>query len=225
MAQVKYVEPLQSGDGFGDDDSWDHRLVDQFNMAMELLGHDSIAVRLGGIFGLERIAELSTSYRPVIVKVLCALVRDASFDESRRNRTDIVSTIETVANLTRNFEGLVINLSNASLEGVDFRGVNMPRGNFTKARLTGAHFEGANLAGATLTKANLTRARLNDADLNNADLQSTHLEGAQLKRAIMRNCDLSGASYDSMTAWPIGFDPTTHVPQIRLWPVDAARAG
>ena len=70
--------------------------------------------------------------------------------------------------------------------------------NFEDTNLRGANLMGANLRGANLRRANLSRDNLGGA---------THLEGANLADAVMDQCDVTGATYDSATIFPAGFDP------------------
>jgi uncharacterized protein YjbI with pentapeptide repeats len=59
-------------------------------------------------------------------------------------------------------------LTEANLQGVDFR-----RTNLTKAQLVGAILEGADFRGANFTGANLHRAHLAGTDLNMGNFAST----------------------------------------------------
>ena len=56
----------------------DANRTDRYAKAVEQLGNDSVHVRLGGVFSLERIAADSVRDRPTIVSVLSAFVRERS---------------------------------------------------------------------------------------------------------------------------------------------------
>ena len=56
--------------------------------------------------------------------------------------------------------------------------------------------------------ADLTGADLTFASLNSADLTGAHLNGADLRSADLRFINLlTGAFYNSLTKFPVGFDP------------------
>ena len=124
----------------------------------------------------------------------------------------------------------------AILEGADFSGANLAGADFLRANLEGANLAGANLEGADLewailwgadlTGANLTGANLTEADFAAADLDDVsvvgldldgnptrailwgaNLEGADLTGANMIGTRLHGATADTDTRWPDGFDP------------------
>ena len=128
--------------------------------------------------------------------------------------------------------GVLADLRDADLEGVDLRYANL-RG----AILTGTCFEEANLKGATIIGANLKGANLKSANLlyanlNNASLRSASLIDAWLNMANLTNADLTcadlrnanfcnatlictnlddanltGAKYNKETAFSDGFKP------------------
>ena len=54
------------------------RITDAFTKAVELLGHESIAVRQGGIYALGRLAFENTEERPKIMDIIAAFVRQRS---------------------------------------------------------------------------------------------------------------------------------------------------
>lgn len=128
--------------------------------------------------------------------------------------------------------GVLADLRDADLEGVDLRYANL-RGAiltgtcFEEANLKGATMIGANLKGANLKSANLLYANLNNASLRSASLidawlNMANLTNADLTCADLRNanfCDatlictnlddanLTGAKYNKETAFSDGFKP------------------
>jgi len=128
--------------------------------------------------------------------------------------------------------GVLADLRDADLEGVDLRYANL-RGAiltgtcFEEANLKGATMIGANLKGANLKSANLLYANLNNANLRSASLidawlNMANLTNADLTCADLRNanfCDatlictnlddanLTGAKYNKETAFSDGFKP------------------
>ncbi|NNJ84947.1 MAG: hypothetical protein HKP13_08460, partial [Gammaproteobacteria bacterium] len=51
-------------------------LSERFNKAVELLGHETLQIRLGGIYALERIAQDSERDHWTVMETLCAFVRE-----------------------------------------------------------------------------------------------------------------------------------------------------
>jgi hypothetical protein len=57
------------------DDAAERRVTDLYTKAAEQLGHDDAAVRLAGLYALERVAQNNPDQRQTIVNVLCAYLR------------------------------------------------------------------------------------------------------------------------------------------------------
>lgn len=56
-------------------DSTERRITDLYTKAADQLGHDSAAVRLAGLYALERVAQTHRQHRQTILDVLCAYLR------------------------------------------------------------------------------------------------------------------------------------------------------
>ncbi|WP_203707766.1 pentapeptide repeat-containing protein [Asanoa iriomotensis] len=56
-------------------DATERRVTDLFTKAVDLLGSDKAAVRLGGLYALERLAQDNVSQRQTVVAVICAYLR------------------------------------------------------------------------------------------------------------------------------------------------------
>ena len=61
--------------GAAEHDAAERRLTELYTRAVELLGNDSAAVRLGGLHALERLGQDNPGQRPTIAAVLCAYLR------------------------------------------------------------------------------------------------------------------------------------------------------
>lgn len=89
-------------------------------------------------------------------------------------------------------------LSNLSLEGVNFAGMNLTEAKFSGSNLTGANFEGAELSfaefiGANLRAAKFERSNLFGANFEGANLEDTHFDYARLVHASFKNCNIHEA--------------------------------
>ena len=185
-----------------------------FATAIEQLGHDNFAVRLGAVYALEALAKSSRSLHGPIFETLCAYVRNqapapkddglAAKIETRGNtdiREIIVEHLKTVAKPHVVVQAIltVAGRRDPSRDPQQSFQLDLQATDLRKADLHGGHFEGANLSEAHLERAKLTEAHFNGAVLNGAhlegaDLLLAHLEGADLWMAHLNGAYLSGAN-------------------------------
>ncbi|MDQ0938490.1 hypothetical protein QFZ67_000195 [Streptomyces sp. V1I1] len=149
----------------------DGQITDRYNAAVQNLGSDSLDIRLGGIYALQRIMEDSPRDEPTVVRVLSAFIRTRS--------TTLAKWASTKPRLGTDINAALTVLSTNH--------------NKTPTDLTNAYLARADLARADLTGADLARADLTGADLTDADLQGAHLAGADLRGAHLARSDLRGA--------------------------------
>ena len=192
------------------------QITERFTRAIEQLGNDNIAMRLGGIYALERIAFDSDKDRSQVMEVLTAYVREHSRidrqsggqSSDRPVTTDIQAILTVLGRLNTDIEEPIrrLDLHNTNLRGADFTRARLQWAILTNANLHGAILSGANLLGAILTTTNLQEADLSfanltgvnfadadlqDATLFNCNLQYAHLGSASLLRTDITNTDLS----------------------------------
>lgn len=80
-------------------DSTERRITDQYSKAIDQLGHEKAAVRLGAIYSLERIAQDHPGHRQTVVDVFCSYLRlpySASDDLGRWGDWDGERPVEVV---------------------------------------------------------------------------------------------------------------------------------
>ena len=143
-------------------------ITERFTKAIEQLGDDNMAIRLGGIYALERIAKDSEKDHGPIMEVLTAYVRQNAHagEKIRLPSTDIQAILtvlgrrETTGNNRRNDP---LDLTSTQLVETDLRGANLSRVRLDFANLVGADLREADLREADLTRADLKRARLEGA--------------------------------------------------------------
>ena len=194
------------------------QITDRFTKAIDQLGKDNLAARLGGIYALERIARDSERDHWAVMEVLTTFVRDQD-----RVRTDIlwswsslffpkapvpsqppadIQAILTVIGRRKKTYGQGeserLNLSESQLQGTKlqeakFQGANLQGANLREANLQGAKFQEANLQGANLQEGWLWKADLQDANLLKANLQQAHFRWANMRGAILQETNLRGA--------------------------------
>ena len=159
------------------------QITERFTKAIAQLGDDKMAIRLGGIYALERIARDSEKDHGPIMEVLTAYVRENATKEGEyAEKAAQGPTIDIQAILT------VL----GRRETTDGNRLNNPL-DLSNTHLVGAELGRANLHLAFLVGANLSRAILNRANLRDANLQDANLEGAKLRGAILDDANLDGA--------------------------------
>jgi hypothetical protein len=163
----------------------------------------NLAIRLGGIYALERISKDSPSdYYHAVMEVLTAFVRqhalwttDAPKDATVK--ADIQAILTVLARRERSYgQGESQRLD---LSATDLRGAVLVNANLIGANLRLTHFEDANLNGAHLNRAQLSGTQFNNnsilkgAILRDCDLRGANLKGADVTGADFNGSDLTGA--------------------------------
>ena len=188
-------------------------LNERYQKGAEMLGSKVLAVRLGGIYALARLArEHPGDYHTQIMNLLCAFVRNPPEMKAhhRKLREDVQEVMTAICSRSdsqieaEKGEYCPLELSGADLEDLDLITAPMniivatssePR---TPLNLNGANLTGANLKGAFLTCVSLKGAFLTNADLTNAFLGSANLTAAH-----MRGCKgLTHEEFDDAEAEP-----------------------
>lgn len=205
------------------------QLNQRYEKGSEMLGSDVLAVRIGGIYNLQRLAEEDpTHYHIPIVRLFCAFIRNPPSEASkdrrgRRLRVTLRDDVQTVLDwLGRNRQVVLeeehgpdhlLNLREAALQGVSL-GEDMD--------LSGADLSGADLSEAqSLDGLNLSRALLNGARLINADFTDANLSNAHFAEAICEGLQLDGADVSAAQFSFLGTTPAEGLTQSQL---DRARA-
>lgn len=178
-------------------------VTERFTKAVEQLGHEKRAVRLGAIYALERIAKDSARDHDTIVETLAAYIREmvpywsphdkkeqtgqgADIDSDKnladpRPVIDIEAALTVICRIMPTDDPIREKLD---LRYIDLRGLNAP----------GINLSGIRLVGANLSKANLSEADLSRADLAVAWLLNTNLTRAILNQTVLVLTGLSNAN-------------------------------
>ena len=169
-------------------------LTERLTRAVTQLGDDNMAIRLGGIYALERLAQDSDTDRGRVMDVLTAYVRenaprhaqDAPQAANTPNTPNTPPTdIQAILTVIGRWKTPGNNRHTARLDLNHTRlvGANLRRADLTRADLTGADLTGADLLMADLTDANLVDANLLGVNLTRANLLGANLSGSQYLRA------------------------------------------
>lgn len=180
------------------------QITDHFTRAVEQLGSDSLDVRLGGVYALERIALNSADDRPTITEILTAFIRGhapypaGSPEDPRphpdpvlaqkqylrdRGAADVQAALTVLGRRTPTPDDALVELSM----------VDLSRCYLTRARLDGIRIRHANLSGAWMRQISLERADLNNTDLRGAAMTEANLTGTNLEHAYLDHARLYGA--------------------------------
>jgi uncharacterized protein YjbI with pentapeptide repeats len=185
------------------------QITERFTRAVDQLGNkDSVHVRLGGIYALERLARESSDDHKPILEILTAFVRDTAgapagagtanpLPPSASVAIDVQATLTVLGRRTSEYDpdppwGL--DLAGVHVRGVHLRRAHLGRCDLSESQLDEADLTEAHLKDARLTGARLDAANLFEANLDGANLTGAHLREAKLTDACLKDADLVGAS-------------------------------
>ncbi|MGX7828296.1 pentapeptide repeat-containing protein [Actinokineospora sp. 24-640] len=209
-------------------DATERRITDLYTKAVEQLGSDKAAVRLGGLYALQRLGEGSLTQRETILNVICAYLRMPVPTLPTTNTTD---TDEEPAPLTpeeqqqltpeeqQQHQQRLNDLAQEQQVRLTAQRIltrhRQPGPHYwetTTIDLTGANLAHADLAHADLTGANLAYTDLTGADLTGSSLTATDLTGAYLTGAYLTHANLTDANlaHAGLTGAVLGNANLTH---------------
>ena len=192
------------------------QITERFTRAVEQLGksderrfdsagkevepESKLAIRLGGIYALNRIAKESEQDHGPIVEILTTYVRSNA--PSSVDKKAVKPDIQAILNVLSQSRGQCIydpnqafidlsltDLNSVRLSKACLAGWHLNSAHLEWAQLTEANLEGANLDGALMNYAYFNKANMKRVRLSVAQLQGSHLEGADLTGAVGLTCD------------------------------------
>ncbi|TGB16037.1 pentapeptide repeat-containing protein [Streptomyces sp. MZ04] len=174
------------------------QITDRYMAAVELLGNkDSEDVRLGGIYGLQRVMQDSPRDQPTVINVISAFIRaHGKKPETGTGQKSVTSDIaEATAVLksrdSRNDGAVHIDLHDADVHGVTLDHADLNHSDLSRADLSWADLRFTNLSHAKLSKANLSNAAMLFANLSDAELPFANMSNASLVRANLTEANLN----------------------------------
>jgi uncharacterized protein YjbI with pentapeptide repeats len=184
------------------------QLTERFGKAVEQLGSEKLAVRLGGIYALEQIALDSAELHWAVVEVLAAFLRENTNTRAKptsageeRVATDVQAIVTVLGRRPERRRreeqkrGRRLQLFGVSLPGAEMVDAHLEHAQLTEARLDGAGLLRAHLRGAWLHRTELSGAVLAWADLRDAWLGGSRLDGTDLRHALLHGADLGAVEY------------------------------
>ena len=169
-------------------DATQRRVTDLFTKAVDLLGSDKAAVRLGGLYALERLAQDNAGQRQTVVAVVCAYLRMSDENGAEPDQDDAdpgAATHENPPNhedeVRRSAQRLLTRHLNADTPDsywpevrLDLAGTRLVDFDASGCTLVDADFTGARLTGTTRLAGARTEGRLT---LSRASFQKAIFEG------------------------------------------------
>ena len=206
-------------------------LNERYQRGAAMLGSKVLAVRLGGIYALERLAEEHPeNYHIQNMRLLCAFVRHPTTDPDLEKslataeypslRQDVQTVLDVISPLHERQSDLErsadfrldlagANLAHAilwdaDLSGAILSGADLTRAQFNNASLMWSMLGGARLCSATLFDTNLAYADLHGVDFSNASMHGSILSNARFSKfdGAIAATGLTQAQLDSAQAHP-----------------------
>jgi hypothetical protein len=166
--------------------SLEGQVTERFTRAIEQLGSDNLAVRLGGIYALERIAKDSPRDHGPIMEVLTTFVRERArwkSDQPLAEKTQTQTPSTDIQAILTILGRRVIHEkwrepTSLDLSQTDLRGANLRETHLERALLYRAHLQGANLIEAHLEGRSISpKSRLNRRTVNRKFLAAAPVPG------------------------------------------------
>ena len=185
-------------------------LNERYQKGAEMLGSKVLSVRLGGIYGLQRLAEQHAGhYHIQVMNLFCAFVRHPTKDQSLEPgqvtikpgtllgiRQDVEAVLETICSRDK----LRIALERREDFRLDLRGATLPGVQLLNADLSNAMFHHAEMPGANIANTDLTGAFFNYSDLSGAEFRDvnfnlTRFFAAHLSGAILQDAEFTDTNF------------------------------
>jgi hypothetical protein len=184
------------------------QITERFNKAIDHLGDETLAVRMGGIYALARIAADSARDAATIVEIFASFVREATAGTTTLTPAD-VRAIVTILGTTDWARDTVIDFRGCrfvglNLERLDLRNALLGDTVFHDCRLPGTKFDGASLLAADFADANLR-----DCSFRGCDVQVANFENSSLRSASFVGASLFGAKFGSSSLLGADFEGAT----------------
>ncbi len=195
--------------------SKEKQITEILSKAIEQIGNtESLDVRLGGVYTLERIARDSNKYFWTAMEILMDYIKirtssvESGSELNSNSSTllkeslpqDVKAALKIIARriVSQDPDGSVINLSLCSFKKICLKDARFDRANlsetsFERSDLESSKFPFANLSSTNFLKANLSNSNFRNADLFDSDFSGANLKGADFKKAKFNKTNLEGA--------------------------------
>ena len=195
------------------DRHWTHRYTE----AVTQLGSESLAIQLGGVYALERLAHdaPSPSDRQTVAEVFAAYLREYSAVPEDLGEDEHVPSMSTLCKsiaealarvvhtrLDRALNLSHVNLSEATLTNADMSNWDLSlaymwRASLDSSVLSGAFLPGVTLIDASLANASFNQATMHDAKLDGSNMTNADFSSAELSRSQFGFASVQGANFQN----------------------------
>ena len=158
-------------------------LNERYQKGAEMLGSHVLAVRLGGIYDLARLAhEQPREYHVQIMKLFCTFVRNPTVEDGEDAGSANRNANRGPEKLRPDIQEIMTAIGNRSDAQIEMERQDKPtyRLDLRKAELGGVYLRFANMARVDLPGANLSNANLGHVKLDGANLLNANLTNAKL---------------------------------------------
>ena len=179
-------------------------LNERYQKSTEMLGSPVLAVRMGGIYALQQLAQdYPDAYHIQIMDLFCAFVRRPPHDpevnraipNASQLRQDVQAIMDAIAARSESRKGLEQEAGfTLDLRDSDLGWAQLDSGYHLDGRLLSPL--APTVPGLDHSRLELSGIDLSNARLDRANLQHTDLEGSDLSRAQLKGTNLSGARLD-----------------------------
>ena len=196
--------------------------VDRLNRAIEQLAHEKLYVRMGGIRGLDKIADTHEEESIKISHILASFIRtraaksseetelkkEEEFDAYREQRLDIEIAVSSLARIASKLEKQkqlerhsdskyqLCNLENLDLRGLRLEGIDLSEFGLEGTDFSGAWLRRVNLTGAHLFK--FFGIKVLRAIFFRAHLDHVNFTRAYMNHVVFTGADLTAAKFDNV---------------------------
>jgi hypothetical protein len=190
------------------------QITGRFNDAIEHLGAISLAVRLGGIYALARIAADSARDAATIVEILSAYLRDATAGAATglvpgasspadvRAVLMLLGTAEWARSAVIDLRGC--RFAGLMVDALNLRGAMLDEAVFSECRMPGSVFESASLVATDFSE-----AYLRDCSFRGCDMKVANFTGATLRNADFSGANVFGVKFDQASLIGANFGGAT----------------
>ena len=192
-------------------------LNERYQKGAEMLGSEILAVRLAGIYELQRLAEQNHErYYLQVLNLLCAFARfpikdeyidaDLFIDDDGEPRHPILrQDVQAIMSMFRRRDEELKAFEEKNEVEIDLRGADL-----RNSDLAGVNFSGVNLRVSKLHEADLKYADLSKADLSFASLNHAKLLETCLSDTALLRTDVTGTVF-----YPNSYDAASGLGSVR----------
>jgi uncharacterized protein YjbI with pentapeptide repeats len=215
------------------------QITELLGKAIEHIGNaESLEIRLGGIYTLERIARDSNKYFWQVIEILVAYIKERrsiisnickiDSDSSTLVREqflpqDVQAALKVIARrmVSQDPHNFEIDLSlcsfnNICLTEARFNRVNFSGTSFKDSDLSSSRFLYSILSNSNFSSANLSSTNFRYATLANAIFYNANLENADFKKAKFNEVDLEGADLSNAILEGVDLSKVTGLTQFQI---------